>query len=119
MSAKPQEPDVVAPALERLAQAVKDEARRLGFELVGISPVDDPPHEQAFADWLQAGYSGEMAYMARTEQARRHPHTWMPWARSVVSVAMNYYTPFPRETRDTGVPRGWISRYAWGTTITR
>lgn len=105
---------MVALTPERLAQAITGEARRLGFELVGIAPVDDPLHEQAFADWLQAGYSGEMAYMARTEQARRHPHTWMPWARSVVSVAINYATPFPHETRDTGVPRGWISRYAWG-----
>jgi len=99
---------------EQLAQAIKDEAGRLGFKLVGISPVSDPPHEQSFADWLQGGYSGEMAYLTRTEQARRHPETWLPWARSVVSVAMNYYTPFLRETHQTGVPRGWISRYAWG-----
>ncbi|KAB2960097.1 MAG: tRNA epoxyqueuosine(34) reductase QueG [Candidatus Methylomirabilis oxygeniifera] len=99
---------------EQLAQAIKAEARRLGFELVGISPVIDPPHEQSFADWLQEGYSGEMAYMARTEQARRHPEAWFPWARSVVAVAMNYYTPFPRETPPSDVPRGWISRYAWG-----
>jgi len=114
MTVKPRELGVVAPLPERLAQAIKEEARGLGFELVGIASVEDPPHEQAFADWLQAGYSGEMAYMARTEQARRHPNTWMPWARSVVSVAMRYATPFPRETHDSGVPRGWISRYAWG-----
>jgi len=99
---------------EQLAQAIKAEAGRLGFELVGISPVSNPPHEQSFADWLQEGYGGEMAYLTRTEQARRHPETWLPWARSVVSVAMNYYTPFPHETHPTGVPRGWISRYAWG-----
>src|SRR5574337_621773 len=114
MTEHSQEPDVVAPTSDWLAQAIKEQARSLGFELVGIAPVDDPLHEQGFADWLQAGYGGEMAYMARTEQARRHPNTWMPWARSVVSVAMRYATPFPRETRDTDVPRGWISRYAWG-----
>ncbi|HWQ68677.1 MAG TPA: tRNA epoxyqueuosine(34) reductase QueG [Patescibacteria group bacterium] len=114
MSVTQNEPDVVAPAPEQLAQAIKAEARRLGFELVGISPVSNPPHEQSFADWLQEGYSGEMAYMARTEHARRHPEAWFPWARSVVSVAMNYYTPFSRETDHADVPRGWISRYAWG-----
>src|SRR5574337_1256913 len=114
MSATQHDTGAAARSPECLAQAIKDEARRLGFTLVGISPVDDPLHEQAFADWLQAGYSGEMAYMARTEQARRHPNTWMPWARSVISVAINYYTPFPREIGDTGVPKGWISRYAWG-----
>jgi epoxyqueuosine reductase len=114
MSVKQQEGDVVVQTPEQLAQAIKEEARRLGFELVGISPVGDPPHEQSFADWLQEGYSGEMAYMARTEQARRHPDTWLPWARSVVAVAINYYTPFPRKTSPADVPRGWISRYAWG-----
>lgn len=114
MGVNQQDRDVVAQSPEQLAQAIKEEAHRLGFELVGISPVSDPPHEQSFADWLQEGYSGEMAYMTRTEQARRHPETWLPWARSVVSVAMNYYTPFPRETHPAGAPKGWISRYAWG-----
>ncbi|MDE2180563.1 MAG: tRNA epoxyqueuosine(34) reductase QueG [candidate division NC10 bacterium] len=114
MDAQQRESDGVTQTLEQLAQAIKAEAHRLRFELVGISPVSDPPHEQLFADWLQEGYGGEMAYMARTEQARRHPDTWLPWARSVVSVAVNYYTAFPRETHHTGVPRGWISRYAWG-----
>ncbi|MDD5560102.1 tRNA epoxyqueuosine(34) reductase QueG [Candidatus Methylomirabilis sp.] len=105
---------MVVQSPEQLTQAIKEEAHRLGFELVGISSVSDPPHEQSFADWLQEGYGGEMAYMTRTEQARRHPSTWLPWARSVVSVAMNYYTPFPRETHQAGAPKGWISRYAWG-----
>ncbi|MDE2484183.1 MAG: tRNA epoxyqueuosine(34) reductase QueG [candidate division NC10 bacterium] len=114
MDAQQRESDGVTQTLEQLVQAIKAEAHRLRFELVGISPVSDPPHEQLFADWLQEGYGGEMAYMARTEQARRHPDTWLPWARSVVSVAVNYYTAFPRKTHHTGVPRGWISRYAWG-----
>jgi len=105
---------VVEKSKDEVAGAIKDEARRLGFELVGISSVADPPHEQSFADWLRQGYGGEMAYLTRTEHARRHPGSWLPWARSVVSVAMNYYTPFPRERAAPGAPRGWISRYAWG-----
>ncbi len=99
---------------DEVARAIKDEARRLGFGLVGVSSVADPPHEQSFADWLRQGYGGEMAYLTRTEHARRHPGSWLPWARSVVSVAMNYYTPFSRERAAPGAPRGWISRYAWG-----
>ncbi len=100
--------------MAEVAEAIKAEARRLGFELVGISPAADPLHEESFADWLRQGYAGEMAYLSRTEQARRHPGTWLPWARSVVSVAMNYYTPFGREASQPGPPRGRISRYAWG-----
>jgi len=97
-----------------LVPAIKDEARRLGFELVGISSVADPPHEESFASWLRDGYAGEMAYLTRTEQARRHPGSWLPWARSIVCVAMNYFTPFSREMAPLGSPSGWISRYAWG-----
>jgi epoxyqueuosine reductase len=105
---------VAGKTADEVGRAIKDEARRLGFELVGISSVADPPHEQSFADWLREGYGGEMAYLTRTEHARRHPGSWLPWARSVISVAMNYYTPFPRGPAPSGAPRGWISRYAWG-----
>jgi epoxyqueuosine reductase len=100
--------------MPELAQAIKDEARRLGFELVGVTALADPPHQEAFGEWLRGGYAGEMAYLSRTEGARRHPDSWLPWARSVVSVGLNYYTPLPRETATPGSPKGWISRYAWG-----
>jgi epoxyqueuosine reductase len=96
-----------------LAARVKEEARRLGFELVGISAVKPAPHEPSFAQWLREGFAGELDYMKRTELLRRDPHTLVPWAVSIVSVGMNYHTAFsrPEPSRE---PRGWISRYAWG-----
>jgi epoxyqueuosine reductase len=96
-----------------LSARVKEEARRLGFELVGISAVKPAPHEQSFAQWLREGFAGELDYMKRTELLRRDPHVLVPWAVSIVSVGMNYYTAFsrPEPSRE---PRGWISRYAWG-----
>jgi epoxyqueuosine reductase len=54
-----------------------------------------------------------MAYMARTVHQRLHPGQLLPWARSVVSVALNYNTPYPSDAA-VGELRGWISRYAWG-----
>ncbi len=96
-----------------LSLRVKQEAQRLGFELVGISPVKLPPHEESFAEWLRRGLSGELEYMKRTEELRRDPHRLVPWAVSVISVGMNYGTPFPRPA-SSPQPRGWISRYAWG-----
>jgi epoxyqueuosine reductase len=98
---------------ESLARRIKAEAQRLGFELVGISPAQVPPHEQSFAEWLRRGFAGEMDYLGRSEQSRRNPHTVMPWAVSVVSVGMNYFTPFARP-EISAEPKGWISRYAWG-----
>src|SRR5919106_4467917 len=96
-----------------LSRRVKEEAQRLGFELVGISAVQLPPHKQSFAEWLRRDLSGELGYMKRTEDLRRNPHRLVPWAQSIVSVAMNYYKPFPRLPA-ARQPKGWISRYAWG-----
>jgi epoxyqueuosine reductase len=107
MTANPQ------PSLAERSQWIKNEAQRLGFELVGISPVQAPPHEEAFAQWLRNKFHGHLAYMQRTELLRRDPRLLVPWAVSVISVGMNYYTPSPRLTPpERG--RGWISRYAWG-----
>lgn len=99
--------------LASLSTGIKEEAQRLGFALVGISPVEVPPHEESFAKWLRKGLGGELGYLKRTEELRRDPRKLVPWAASVVSVGMNYNTPMPRPAAQDGV-RGWISRYAWG-----
>jgi epoxyqueuosine reductase len=96
-----------------LSLQVKQEAQRLGFELVGISPLKAPLHEQSFAEWLRQGLAGELGYMERTEALRREPRELVPWAISIVSVALNYYTAFPRAPLSK-TTNGWISRYAWG-----
>jgi epoxyqueuosine reductase len=95
-----------------LTSHIKEEAQRLGFALVGVSPVKAPPHEESFAEWLRKGFGGELAYMKRTEEMRRDPGKLVPGSVSVVSVGMNYETPAKRMEPD-GV-NGWISRYAWG-----
>jgi epoxyqueuosine reductase len=96
-----------------LSTRIKEEAQRLGFELVGISPVKSPPHEASFAAWLRQGFDGELGYMERTAPLRRDPGALVPWAVSIVSAGMNYYTPHPRP-ETTKNEKGWISRYAWG-----
>ena len=102
-----------APDAAKLSMRIKEEAQRLGFALVGISPVKLPPHEESFARWLRDGLAGELDYMKRTEALRRDPQKLVPWAASVISVGMNYYTSFARPEPSTE-PQGWISRYAWG-----
>ena len=98
--------------LTGLSFYIKEEAQGLGFSLVGVSPVKAPKHEESFAEWLRKGFAGEMAYMTRTEELRREPKKLIPWAKSVISVGMNYQTPAKREGQEGD--KGWISRYAWG-----
>jgi epoxyqueuosine reductase len=99
--------------LAEQSRRIKSEAQRLGFELVGISPVRLPPHEESFARWLRKRYHGNLDYMERTELLRRDPSLLVPWAVSIISVGMNYYTSYKRLTPPQR-GRGWISRYAWG-----
>jgi epoxyqueuosine reductase len=96
-----------------LSVKIKDEAQRLGFDLVGISAARPPAHQDSFAQWLRRGFAGEMAYMERTADLRRRPQELVPWAESVISVAMNYHTAAAVEPAKLG-PVGRIARYAWG-----
>jgi epoxyqueuosine reductase len=95
------------------AAKIKEEAQRLGFTLVGISPVEPPLHQQSFAAWLRKGLGGEMGYLERTAALRRAPKQLVPWAVSVISVGLSYYKSLPRPAQDSST-QGWISRYAWG-----
>ncbi|HKO31681.1 MAG TPA: tRNA epoxyqueuosine(34) reductase QueG [Nitrospiraceae bacterium] len=115
-----------------LTEAIKQEARALGFDAVGISRVDDsgqptvvsshsltpcpdiPLSRGLFsrlAEWLRLGYHGTMAWMTRDPSRRSNPQMVLPGCRSMVSVGMNYYTDH-RANEQPGMGR--IARYAWG-----
>jgi epoxyqueuosine reductase len=78
-----------------LTQAVKAEAHRLGFELVGVTTPDPPPHVDVFQRWLEAGRQGQMAYLEteRSRQRRSDPHQILPECRSILVLGARYPTP--------------------------
>ena len=96
------------------ARAVKEKARELGFDRVGIAPAGPSPHGDAFLQWLQRGYAGEMRYMAREPQRRLDPRHLLPEVRSIIVVARDYWVPASVEGLLSDPSRGRISRYAWG-----
>jgi epoxyqueuosine reductase len=95
-----------------LAQNIKDRAVLEGFSKVGVvgaQPLEAEGHR--LNEWLARGYHGEMSWMARDVHKRVSPHEIFPQVRSVVVVALNYFTPHRhRQTPATGK----VSRYAWG-----
>ncbi len=99
-------------AQQRLAQALKAEARRLGFDACGISKAE-PLDEEArrLEAWLKAGFHGTMYWMERHFDKRIDPTKLVEGARSVISVLHNYYQPVPHASSPE---TGKISRYAWG-----
>ena len=73
-----------------LETAIKDHAHALGFELVGIAAASPADGFDRLRLWLDQGNAGEMEYMHRLAEARRHPASILPSVRSVVMVGMNY-----------------------------
>ncbi|HEY0097951.1 MAG TPA: tRNA epoxyqueuosine(34) reductase QueG [Pyrinomonadaceae bacterium] len=96
----------------RFTARLKERALELGFDKVGIVAAAPLDAERArLEEWLRRGYHGEMNWMAREPERRTDPRLVMPGARSVVVVALNYFTP---HTHDADPAQGKISRYAWG-----
>jgi len=94
------------------AENIKQRALFEGFNKVGIVGADSLADEgRRLKEWLARGHHGEMRWMARDVHKRIDPHEIFPQARSVVVVALNYFTPHRhQQSPDTGK----VSRYAWG-----
>ena len=91
---------------------IKQRAIAEGFEKVGIVAAQrlDSESEQ-LEEWLRRGYHANMTWLGRSPSTRVDPREIFPAARSVVVVAINYYTPTQHaENCETGK----VSRYAWG-----
>ncbi|WP_437202684.1 tRNA epoxyqueuosine(34) reductase QueG [Planctomicrobium sp. SH664] len=93
-----------------LAQLLKERGGELGFELMGIAPAARPLTLEHFQSWLQAGFQGEMLYLARREAAYAHPEGVLPAVRTVIMAALNYGPG----ARDAASP-GRIAAYAQGS----
>src|SRR5206468_11532299 len=98
-----------------LEARLKDQARALGFSLVGIARAAEADGFARLSDWLARGFAGEMAYMHRHAAARRHPAAVLPEVRSVVMVGMEYgsvggLVSGPRTERGTSGVSGAIAR---------
>jgi epoxyqueuosine reductase len=93
---------------------IKTLANHLGFELVGIAAATEADGFARLQDWLAEGYAGEMDYMQRHAEARRHPAAVLAEVRSVVMVGLNYLAG-PATSEGQRPPRtGRVARYAHG-----
>jgi epoxyqueuosine reductase len=90
---------------------IKAEAKRLGFDYVGISKADFLEEEAPrLENWLNNNMHGQMSYMQNYFDKRLDPRLLVPGAKSVISLLLNYY-PSEKQTDDTA-PK--ISKYAYG-----
>ena len=74
-------------------EAVKAQARSLGFSACGLARPHDVPADwrEPYQEWLSAGKHGEMTYLERHCDLRFHPHLLVPGVQTIISVALSYH----------------------------
>ena len=100
-------------------QIVTEKAKQLGFDLVGFAKADLLKTEtEKLQKWLDKGYQASMNYMEKNFHKRKDVKEILLNAKSVISLALNYYTPEKYSNKiDKGkasLPVGKVSCYAWG-----
>lgn len=97
-----------------LAERIKAEARRLGFDLAGVASAAPSARGGAVREWLARGRHAGMAWLARDPERRLDPARVVAGARSVVVVGQSYYVADPPAERWSDPLCGRVARYAWG-----
>ena len=100
--------------MSTLTQQIHQHANELGFELVGITPAARSETIARYRQWIESGYAGKMRYLKRHLPLKTDVRQLLMEAKSVISLAMNYYTLDPPKALADDPARGQISRYAWG-----
>jgi epoxyqueuosine reductase len=96
-----------------LTARIRAWAYGLGFDGVGFAPVRESDFGEAYSRWVEAGFAGEMQYLARPDAIakRADPRLAVPGARTAVVVTRNYH---PTDAPEATLPpdRGIFARYA-------
>ena len=95
-----------------LTNRVKERARLLGFDGVGIAPAVLSPGYDHYMGWLAEGHNAGMDYLRRNAQVREHPDRILPGVRSLIVVSLVYGEPIDQPASEE---RGRVARYARGS----
>jgi len=103
-------------AMNHLHQKMQGWAQSLGFQQLGISDIDLSKSESRFISWLEAGFHGEMDYMARHGTKRSRPDELESGTVRVITARMDYFSENAEESWSVinNDQQGFISRYALG-----
>jgi len=112
----PRPPTGTAPAERRASEPrsqIRDQALRIGFDAVGFGPASlGAEARERLTDFIQAGYHGDMAWLAAKVEQRSHPQSLWPEARSVIIVGLSYAPKDDPLAITTQPSKGAISVYA-------
>ena len=92
------------------SKIIKQTALDLGFSACGVAKIEPAVSEIGYYDrWIAKGYQAGMHYMANHREIRLHPEELLEGARTIISVALNYY---PAQKLQAEAPQ--IAYYAYG-----
>lgn len=95
-----------------VSRLIKERAFIEGFDKVSIVAAQRLDDEAGrLSEWVSRNFHANMQWMVRDLAKRADPRAVLPSARSVVVVALNYYTPHQHQN---ALGTGKVSRYAWG-----
>jgi len=98
-----------------IVERVRSWGRELGFQRIGVAPVDLAGDERRLMEWLEKGYHGGMRYMARHGSMRARPAELVPGTLRVIVARMDYWPRAADAETVLGDPTlGYVSRYALG-----
>lgn len=93
------------------SEKIKKRAKELGFLACGIAKAGFLEEEVSrLENYLKKGYNGKMAYLENHFDKRLDPTLLVDGAKSVISLAYNYY-PEVKQRSDTYK----VAKYAYGT----
>ncbi len=96
--------------LQAYKNSISAKAKELGFFKIGYAKYEVLETQSVkLRNWLDEGKQADMAWIEKGFDKRKDIRNILPEAKSVISLAFNYYTPLEH---DESKPK--ISRYAWG-----
>ena len=101
---------------EKLEEAIRSEARRLGFVACGFTRADSADGAGLeLMRWLEAGHHGAMGWMEERAHHRVSPLALWPEAKSAIALGMSYAPATDPLALASHQDLGRISVYAQGT----
>ena len=102
--------------VDGIKQQIVTIGQTLGFNDVRVSRSDPGDAADRLKAWLEAGYHGEMAFMARYQHLRADPSLLVKNTIRVISVRLDYLPENLQTTQERLLDPeiGFISRYALG-----
>jgi epoxyqueuosine reductase len=95
---------------ENIKKLISARAEELGFVKTGFAKVELLNEESEYLHhWIEKGFDADMKWIEKGFDKRKDISFILEDAKTVISLAYNYYTPFTNNEKD---PK--ISRYAWG-----